>query len=57
VTAPSWSWLHGPADNPDPHVGDRSSSATAAEAREELTWGELYWRSRRPPVAVDEVTS
>lgn len=30
MTEPFWSWLHGPADNPYPRVGDVSASCAAS---------------------------
>ena len=53
MTGRHLSWLQGPEDNPDPSDGEQSTSAAAAETREDLTWGQLYWQPRRP-ADVDE---
>jgi hypothetical protein len=43
VTLPHWDWLHGPADSPDPRVGERSASAAHQDRPSQPGTAWDYW--------------
>jgi hypothetical protein len=44
MTDPHWDWLHGPANKPDPRVGDMSASAANRHRHGGYVWD--YWTNQ-----------